>query len=77
MPTKINWDDLLHDNYSTLKDMIIGHHYQEMMTIEMMADHFGVCSSALKVQIKRLGIIMKQRYGKKFSRNPALRSIRG
>lgn len=64
----INWTDLLHDDYQTVAEMLHGHHHDENMTQDMMAEHLGVSTDSIKVISRKLGVKYKRRYGKPYSR---------
>jgi predicted ArsR family transcriptional regulator len=64
----IIWEDLLHDNYTSPEEMIIGMHHEENMTIDEISEKLGISHTTLKRKIVALGIRMKPKGGIAFSK---------
>jgi hypothetical protein len=64
----INWEDLLHNGYSSVSEMITEMHWKENLTIEEMSEKLGIGHSTLKRKISELSIKMKPKGGIAFSK---------
>lgn len=64
----IIWEDLLHNNYTSPEEMIIGMHHKENMTIDEMSEKLGISHTTLKRKIVALDIKMKRKGGIAFSK---------
>jgi DNA-binding NtrC family response regulator len=65
----ISWDKLLHNNYSSVEQMLSDMHHRENLTEDEMATKLGVSLSSLRRKVKELGIKMKKPGGAPFSKN--------
>ncbi len=64
----ILWDELLHNGYGSIKEMITKMHWEENLTIDEIAEKLGVGRSTLQRKIVELGIKMKPMGGIAFSK---------
>jgi hypothetical protein len=64
----IYWQDLLHNGYESVEEMISKMHHQENLTVSEISEKLGVGRSTLQRKITELGIKMKPKGGIAFSK---------
>jgi response regulator of citrate/malate metabolism len=64
----IYWENLLHNGYGSVKEMISKMHWEENLTIDEISEKLGVGRSTLQRKIVELEIKMKAKGGIAFSK---------